>query len=142
MTARDINNSMAKYISDQTIKEVVKSGKNVKGARVLVLGITFKENCTDIRNTKVTEIIEELKEWGVIVDVHDPWVNVTEEIDWYKDYIIDNPLLSNIKYDAIVVAVGHDEFKNYTTKDFEFLSKGQKVVIDVKNIVDDATWTL
>ena len=142
LTARDINNSMAKFISDQTIKELVKAGKSVQGANILILGITFKENCTDMRNTKVIDIIKGLKEWNVSVDVYDPWVNLAEETYCYKGMIINDPLCLDMKYDAIVVAVGHDEFKNYTTKDFETLSKGSKVVIDVKNIVDDATWTL
>jgi len=142
LTARHINNSMAKHISDQTIKEIVKSGKTVKGARILVLGVTFKENCTDMRNTKVTEIIAELKDSGMLVDVYDPWVNLAQESTWYKHGIIKDPLSSDIKYDAIVVAVGHDEFKNYMATDYEHLSSGKKVIIDVKNIVGDATWTL
>ena len=140
--ARKINNAMGKYISDQTIKEIVSAGKTIKGARVLVLGVTFKENCADMRNSKVIEIIEDLQDLGVNVDVYDPWVDLVKESIWHKYGIVENPLISGVKYDAIVVAVGHDEFKTYQTQDYDSISNGNRIVIDVKNIVHDATWTL
>ncbi len=140
--ARQINNGMGKYIADQTIKEMIKVGKVIKGSNVLILGVSFKEDCPDMRNTKVIDIIEELKDFGVNVDVFDPWINHEEESKWYEHGNIDNPLESDKIYDAIVVAVSHKQFKSYTTNDYEQLSNGDKIIIDIKNIVDDPTWRL
>ena len=142
LAARQINNGMSKYIADQTIKEMIKAGKTIKGSDVLMLGVTFKEDCPDMRNTKVIDIIEELKDFGVNVDVYDPWVDHEEESKWYEHGIVDNPLESNKQYDAIVVAVGHRQFKAYSDSDYEYLSNGSQIVIDIKNIVDNPTWRL
>jgi UDP-N-acetyl-D-galactosamine dehydrogenase len=142
LAARQINNGMSKYVADQTIKEMIKSGKVIKGSDVLMLGVTFKEDCPDMRNTKVIDIIEELKDFGANVDVYDPWVDHVEESKWYKHGIIDNPIESDKKYDAIVVAVGHKQFKAYSESDYEQLSNGSQIVIDIKNIVDKPTWRL
>ena len=142
LAARQINNGMSKYIADQTIKEMIKAGKTIKGSEVLMLGVTFKEDCPDMRNTKVIDIIEELKDFGANVDVYDPWVDYTEESEWYKHGIIKNPLKSDKKYDAIVVAVGHKQFKEYNTGDYKKLSNSEQVVMDIKNIVDKPTWRL
>jgi UDP-N-acetyl-D-galactosamine dehydrogenase len=142
LAARQINNGMSKYIADKTIKEMIRAGKTIKGSEVLMLGVTFKEDCPDMRNTKVIDIIEELKDFGVNIDVYDPWVNHKEESKWYKHGIISDPLKNNKEYDAIVVAVGHKQFKSYTIDDYMELFKDNIVLIDVKNIVDEATWTL
>ena len=135
LASRQINNSMSKYIADQTIKEMIKAGKAIKGANILMLGVTFKEDCPDMRNTKVVDIIKELKDFGAQVHVYDPCVDPTEKKKWYTHGIIDNPLRHNKKYDAIVVAVGHRQFKEYTMDNYSQLSKGKEVIIDVKNIV-------
>ena len=142
LTARMINNGMSKYIANQTIKEMTKTGKAIKGSEILILGVTFKEDCPDMRNTKVINIIEELKDFGANVDVYDPWVDNTKESNWYTHGIINNPLESNKKYDSIVVAVEHKQFKDYTRDDYNFLSNENGVIIDVKNIVDKPTWRL
>ena len=142
LAARQINNSMSKYIADQTIKEMIKAGQVIKNSNILVLGVTFKEDCPDMRNTKVIDIIEELKDFDANVDIYDPWVDYEEEKGWYKHGIIDNPLKNNKKYDAIIVAVGHKQFKSYKSDEYSRLSNKNTVVIDVKNIVDNATWTL
>ena len=142
LAARQINNGMSKYIADQTIKEMIKAGKTIKGSEVLILGVTFKEDCPDMRNTKVIDIVEELKDFGANIDVYDPWVDPEEESGWYMHEIINNPLESSKKYDSIVVAVGHKQFKDYTQDDYDFLSNGDGVIIDVKNIVSDPTWRL
>ena len=142
LASRQINNGMSKYVADQTIKEMIKAGKVIKGSNVLMLGVTFKEDCPDMRNTKVVDIIEELKDFGVNVDVYDPWVDHAEESKWYKHGIINDPLNESNKYDAIVVAVGHKQFKAYTTDDYKQLSNGEEVIIDIKNIVDNPTWRL
>lgn len=142
LAARLINNGMSKYIADQTIKEMIKSGKTIKGSEVLILGVTFKDDCPDMRNSKVIDIIEELKDFGVNVDVYDPWVNNELESNWYKHGIIDNPLDNSKKYDAIIVAVSHSQFKAYTKDEYKLLSHGEGVIIDIKNIVDNPTWRL
>jgi len=142
LAARQINNGMSKYIADQTIKEMIKAGKTIKSSKVLILGVTFKEDCPDMRNTKVVDIIEELKDFGVNVDVYDPWVDHDSEKDWYKHGVIDNPLESDKQYDAIVVAVSHKQFKAYTEDDYNLLSSGKKIIIDIKNIVHNPTWRL
>jgi UDP-N-acetyl-D-galactosamine dehydrogenase len=142
LTARNINNSMASYVAANTIKHILKGGKSVTGARVLVMGFAFKENCTDIRNTKVSQIIADLHSNGLVVDVFDPWVDFTDCEDLSHCEIIRDPLQSKNKYDAIIVAVAHDAFKAYTARDYEEMSNGEKIVIDVKNIVAAPTWRL
>jgi UDP-N-acetyl-D-galactosamine dehydrogenase len=142
LASRQINNGMGGYIVDKTIKEMIKSGKVVKNSNVLMLGVTFKENCSDMRNTKVVDMIEGLKDFGVNVDVYDPWVDHAAEQNWYKHGIIGNPLESNKKYDAIVVAVAHEQFKKLTSDSYSLMSNGESIVIDIKNIVENPTWTL
>lgn len=142
LAARQINNGMSKYIANRTIKEMIKAGKTIKGSEVLMLGVTFKEDCPDMRNTKVIDIIEELKDFGVNVDVYDPWVDDASENQWYKHGIIKDPLKSDKKYDAIIVAVSHNHFKSYSESDYKKLSNVDKILIDVKNIVKNPTWRL
>jgi UDP-N-acetyl-D-glucosamine/UDP-N-acetyl-D-galactosamine dehydrogenase len=142
LAARQINNGMSKYIANQTIKEMIKAGKVIKGSNILMLGVTFKEDCPDMRNTKVVDIIDELKDFGVNVDVYDPWVDPKEEKKQYTYGIISNPLEGDKKYDAIVVAVGHKQFKAYTAENYSQLSNNQEVIIDIKNIVPNPTWRL
>ena len=142
LASRQINNGMTKYIADKTIKEMIKAGKRVKDSNILMLGVTFKEDCPDMRNTKVIDIIEELKDFGASVDVYDPWVNPNEEKKWYKHGIISDPLLNKKKYDAIVVAVAHKQFLEYKDEIYTKLSNATKVVIDIKNIVPNPTWRL
>ena len=137
LSARQINSGMGKYIADRTIKEMVKAGKIIKNSNILILGLTFKEDCPDIRNTRVVDIIRELKDSGSNIDVYDPWVNSNQKFRMIKD-----PLKSDKKYDAIVVAVSHKQFKAYTSDDYSRLSKDNKVIIDIKNIVKDPTWRL
>jgi UDP-N-acetyl-D-glucosamine/UDP-N-acetyl-D-galactosamine dehydrogenase len=142
LASRQINNGMSRYIANQTIKEMIKAGKLIKDSNILMLGVTFKEDCPDMRNTKVVDVIEELKGFGVNVDVYDPWVDHKEESKWYKHGIISNPLEDNKKYDAIVVAVGHKQFKAYTSENYSQLSNDKEVIIDIKNIVPNPTWRL
>jgi UDP-N-acetyl-D-galactosamine dehydrogenase len=142
LTARQINNGMGKYIANQTIREMIKSGKVVKNSDVLILGIVFKEDCPDMRNTKVIDIIKELKDFDINIDVYDPWVECEEASKWYMQGIINNPLESSKKYDAIIVAVGHHQFMQFTSEDYQFLTSENGVIIDVKNIVDHPTWRL
>jgi len=140
--ARQINNGMGKFIAEQTIKYMIKYDIKIKNAKVLILGVTFKEDCPDMRNTKVVDIIEELKEYGVDVDVYDPWVDPNENKKSYKHGIIDDPFKSDKKYDAIVVAVAHSQFKTLSEDDYKSISNKEPLIIDVKGIVKNPTWRL
>jgi len=142
LAARQINNGMGKYVAEKTIKEMIMAGKVIKGAKILMLGVTFKEDCPDMRNTKVTDIIDELKEYGTSVDVYDPWVDQEEEKKHYHHGFIDNPFEATIKYDAIVVAVAHKQFVQLTHSDYESISAEQAIIIDVKGAVQNPTWRL
>lgn len=142
LASRQINNGMSKYVAEQTIKYMIKAGCTIKGADVLILGVTFKEDCPDMRNTKAIGIIEELKEFGVNVDVYDPWVDADAENAWYKHGIINNPLESSKKYDGIIVVVAHKQFKKFSNEDYKKLTKHEPVIMDVKGIVPNPTWRL
>ncbi len=139
--ARQINNSMSKLIADKAIKYMVKADKKLNGANVLILGVTFKENCPDMRNTKVIDIISELKEYECNVDVYDYWVDRSDKESKNLPFIDELPLESN-KYDSIIVAVGHDKFKQISKEQYESMSSGEPIVIDVKGIVAEPTWRL
>jgi len=139
--ARQINNGMSKLIADKAVKYMVKADKKLNGANVLVLGVTFKENCPDMRNTKVTDIIKELQEFECNVEVYDYWVDKSDKET--KDIpFIDELPYNDHKYDAIIVAVAHDKFKEITPEEFAGLSKGEPIIIDVKGIVENPTWRL
>jgi UDP-N-acetyl-D-galactosamine dehydrogenase len=139
--ARHINNGMSKLIADKAVKYMIKKDKKLKGANVLVLGITFKENCPDMRNTKVADIITELKEYECNVEVYDYWVDESDRVSKKFNFIDELPHGSK-KYDSIIVAVGHDKFKELTAEQYEELSNGTPIVIDVKGIVKKPTWRL
>jgi len=140
--ARQINNGMGKYIAEQTIKEMIKHDKKIKGANILVLGVTFKEDCPDMRNTKVVDIIEELKSYGCAVDVYDPWVDRDEPKQHYKHGLIANPFEADTKYDSIILAVAHHQFKSLQRSAYENISTDEAVLIDVKGIIENPTWRL
>ncbi len=139
--ARHINNGMSKLIADKTIKFMIQKDKKIKNSNVLILGVTFKENCPDMRNTKVVDIIKDLKEFGCNIDVYDYWVDKSDRDSKGLPFIDELPLNSN-RYDAIIVAVAHDKFKDITKEQYESMSRGESVVIDVKGIVDEPTWRL
>ncbi len=140
--ARQINNGMGKYIAEQTIKVMISNDKKINKSNVLVLGVTFKEDCPDMRNTKVVDIIKELKTYGCNVDVYDPWVDPKGNYSNYKDGIIQNPFEATKKYDSIVVAVAHKQFKELTENDYENISEGVPVIMDIKGIVNNPNWRL
>ena len=140
LAARQINSGMGRYIANKTIKKMIQADIAIKNSNVLILGLTFKEDCPDTRNTKVIDIINELYEFGAKIDVYDPWLDKVEENNQYK--LISNPLKSSKKYNAIVVAVSHKEFKEYSREDYLKISKELNVIIDIKNIVDSPTWRL
>jgi UDP-N-acetyl-D-galactosamine dehydrogenase len=109
LAGRRMNDSMGKYVAGEVVKKMIKHGLYIKGARILVLGITFKENCPDVRNTKVIDVINELKEYETVVTVYDPWANPGEvKHEYGLDILAEMPKET---FDAAVVAVSHREFK-------------------------------
>ena len=142
LAARQINNGMGKYIAEQTVKQMIKKDKKINNSNILILGVTFKEDCPDMRNTKVVDIIEELKSYGCDVDVYDPWVDPSEKKQHYSHGIIQNPFKSHKKYDAVVVAVAHNQFKELSMEDYLSISSEESVIIDIKGIVKNPIWRL
>lgn len=130
LAGRRINESMGRYVSSEVIKLMIQRGVEVKGASVLILGITFKENCPDLRNTKVIDVINSLKEYGVEVTVYDPWVSEEEVREKYQVKLTKK--VPENKYDAIILAVNHSEFINLN---YEQLCERKSIVYDVKNSV-------
>jgi UDP-N-acetyl-D-galactosamine dehydrogenase len=128
--ARQINNGMAKYVAERTIKLMIKKGIQIKDSKVLVLGMTFKENCPDVRNTKVVDIITEMQEYGCNVDVTDYWADKNEVKHEYGLDLIENYNFDD--YQAIIVAVGHTEYKKLK------ISNENKVIFDIKSILPNA----
>jgi UDP-N-acetyl-D-glucosamine/UDP-N-acetyl-D-galactosamine dehydrogenase len=139
--ARQINNGMGKYIAEKTIKLMIKAGKIIKNANILIMGLTFKENCPDIRNTKVVDIIKELKDYGANIDVYEPWIDEKDK-DYYDYNFVQNPFENSKKYDSIVVAVGHEKFKTISQEQYDSLIENEKIIIDVKGIVPNPSWKL
>ena len=139
--ARQINNSISKLIADKTIKAMVSADKKLKNAKILVMGATFKEDCPDMRNSKVLDIIKELEEFECDVEIYDYWIDKSDISTKDLNFVTELPLDTN-KYDAIVVAVGHEKFKEITTEQYNSMSKGEPIVIDVKGIVEKPTWRL
>ena len=139
LAARQINSGMGKYIAEKTIKELIKAEKLIKNSDILILGFAFKENCPDTRNTRVVDIVRELKDFGANIDIFDPWIDSTKLLDYN---LITNPLESDKKYDAIIVAVSHKQFKAYTSDDYSSLLSSTEVIIDVKSTVKNPTWRL
>jgi UDP-N-acetyl-D-glucosamine/UDP-N-acetyl-D-galactosamine dehydrogenase len=136
LAGRRINDGMGKFIADQTIKHMIRSGSSIRGARVNVLGLTFKEDCPDIRNTRVIDVIDELKSYGVEVHVHDP---VPDPADADHEYGIKLESWDDLpRADAIVVAVAHREFVSRGIADFAAKVVERGCFIDVKCRFDAA----
>lgn len=133
LAGRRINDEMARYTAQHTIKLMLQNGIDVPRAKVGVLGITFKENCPDIRNSKIVDMVNEFKQWGVEVVVSDPWADSQEVIDEYNIQLSDISKLNQV--DALVVAVGHNEFRELTAQQLKNLVRSDKPVIaDVKSL--------
>lgn len=133
LAGRRINDNMARYVARNTIKLMLKNGLDVPRCRIGVLGITFKENCPDIRNSKVADMVREFEAWGATVVVADPWANAAEVAHEYGVQLgqvnAANPV------DALVVAVGHNEYRNTTPNELRTLCRGSKPVLaDVKSL--------
>ena len=128
LAGRRINDNMGKYAADQVVKLMIKRGVLINSARVLVLGLTFKENCPDIRNSRVIDVIEELRDFGCRVDVYDPWA---DEAEVKREYgIVPLKSFDEADYDCVVIAVAHDKFKG--------LKFSKALVYDIKNVYENA----
>lgn len=132
LSGRHVNNSIAPFIANKVMKLMIQKGQTIKGANILILGVTFKENCPDIRNTKVIDIFKEFSEFGTRVDIYDPWA-IAEEVKHEYGVDIISELDENKKYQAVLLAVAHDEFQTF---DFEKHFSAGAVVFDAKAVVD------
>lgn len=133
LAGRRLNDGMGAYVASQLVKEMLKKRIHVDGAKVLVMGITFKENCPDLRNTKVIDIITELRDFGVTVDCYDPWVNSAEAEKEYGIKTIQQ--LPVEEYDAVVMAVSHREFVEMGSERIRSTCKSSHVLYDLKYIL-------
>jgi len=128
LAGRRLNDSMGEYVASQVVKYMIKKGINVNGANILNLGITFKENCPDVRNTKAVDVISNLQDYGIKVTTFDPWANPTE-VEHEYSLICHRELVEGLKYDAIILTVAHKEFLDLDLKKF---LKENGIIYDVK----------
>ncbi len=135
LAGRRLNDNMGSYIANQVTKLMINKNIKIAEANILIMGLTFKENCPDHRNTKVVDIIKELKSFSCSVDVYDPWVNKQQVNDEYLIETIDKPIKN--KYDAIVLAVAHNDFKLMSEDQIRSYGKQKHILYDVKYLLKD-----
>lgn len=137
LSGRRINDGMSKFIAEKYIKELIKTGRIVKGSKVLVMGLTFKENCPDLRNSKIYDVVKDLEEYGLEVLVHDPVADKKEAIHEYGINLVELNQIKDIS--GVIIAVKHREFENIEIKDLEkyfiSLDENQGVLFDLKGIL-------
>ncbi len=132
LAGRRLNDNMGIYVANQVIKLMIKKGKKIEGAKVLVLGITFKENCPDIRNSRVIDVIRELQDFGCEVDISDYWAD-RDEVKYEYNLELKKDIDVDIEsYDAVILAVAHNDYKNLDLK------VSDQVVFDIKSVLDSA----
>ncbi|WP_343539385.1 nucleotide sugar dehydrogenase [Sphingobacterium thalpophilum] len=134
LAGRRLNDSMGEYVASQVVKTMIKKGINVNGAEVLMLGVTFKENCPDVRNTKIVDVIKALEDYGIKVTTFDPWANPTEVQHEYN-LVCSSKITQNVKYDAIILGVAHNEFVGMN---FDNFKKEINVVYDIKGVLNSS----
>ncbi|MGO2019112.1 Vi polysaccharide biosynthesis UDP-N-acetylglucosamine C-6 dehydrogenase TviB [Psychrobacter sp.] len=132
LAGRRLNDSMGEYVVTQLVKTMIKKRIQVEGAKVLILGLSFKENCPDVRNTKVIDIVHELQEYNIDVDVYDPWVDKAEAAREYNVTPISKPAMNN--YDGIILAVAHNEFVDMGVEQIRAFGKNEHVLYDLKYV--------
>ena len=130
LAGRRLNDSMGEYVVTQLVKTMIKKRIQIEGAKVLVLGLSFKENCPDVRNTKVIDILHELQKYNVEIDVHDPWIDTDEAKREYSITPISQPLSK--QYDGIIIAVAHEQFIKMGIEKIRALGKDSHVIYDLK----------
>ncbi|WP_208511624.1 Vi polysaccharide biosynthesis UDP-N-acetylglucosamine C-6 dehydrogenase TviB [Variovorax paradoxus] len=133
LAGRRVNDNMASHVADETIKLMLRKGFPVLGSKILVLGLTFKEDCPDVRNTKVVDIVRALKSYNAQVDIYDPWIEISEaEHEYGLKCLSEMPL--NGQYAAIVLAVGHHQFISLGIDEIKALGQANAVLFDVKSV--------
>ena len=132
-SARRLNDGMGEYVANQVVKQMNLNGLIVKNANILILGITFKENCPDIRNTKIVDIYHTLQQYTPNIDVYDPWANKELVMKEYNIPILNEKMKEEKKYDAIILAVAHKEFLEFNFENY--VSSKQSVIYDVKGVL-------
>jgi len=132
LSGREVNDQIASFIASKVVKLMIQKNIKFEGAKALVLGITFKENCPDMRNSKVIDMIQDLQEFGLKVDIYDPWVN-RDEVKSHFNLKLLSDLPESADYDSVILAVGHREFLHL---DLNNLKKNPSVVFDIKGILD------
>ena len=130
LAGRSINDNMSIYVASKLIKEMLRKNIRVKDSRVLILGFTFKENCPDIRNTKVMDVVMELEEYGMLVDCYDPWIDPIVVANEYGLAPIKYPLINT--YDSVIIAVSHDQFKEMGINTIKEFCKSESIIFDLK----------
>jgi UDP-N-acetyl-D-galactosamine dehydrogenase len=130
LSGRRVNDNMGIFVANKLIKLLIKKGLKVEGSKVLILGITFKENCPDIRNSRVIDVYQELREFGVEVDVYDPWASKNEVKEEYNIALLDS---LTERYDGILLAVSHDEYKTLNLENFK---NTNAIIFDIKGIYE------
>jgi UDP-N-acetyl-D-galactosamine dehydrogenase len=133
LAGRRINDNMGAYVAESVVKLMLKRRVHVAQSNVLMLGLTFKENCPDLRNTRVIDMIKEFQGYGANVDVYDPWIDAEEAKHEYG--ISPIPHLNNGKYDAVILAVAHNQFRDMGADKIRALGKPQCVLYDVKSLL-------
>ena len=136
LACRRINDAMGAHVASDVIKRMIQRGHAIAGARVLILGLAFKENCADLRNTRVVELVREFEDYGARVDVHDPWVDVTHAHAEYGMSLVDTPQAG--AYDAIVLAVAHDSFRDLGAAGARAFGKPGALLYDIKSLYAQA----
>jgi UDP-N-acetyl-D-galactosamine dehydrogenase len=134
LAGRRLNDNMGSYVADQVSKLMTKKRIHIVDANILIMGLTFKENCPDLRNTRVVDLVEEFEGFNCNVDVYDPWADKDEAVHEYGIKPIDQPVEG--KYDAILLAVAHDEFKELSLEQIKAFGKGNHVLYDIKYLLD------
>jgi UDP-N-acetyl-D-galactosamine dehydrogenase len=132
LAGRRINDGMGAYVASQLVKAMLKRRIHVDGARVLVLGLTFKENCPDLRNTRVIDVVKELRDYGVQVDVHDPWADAADAKHEYGLDLVEEPATQH--YDGVVLAVAHQLFRDAGSDALRAYGNVEQVFYDLKNV--------
>ncbi|PMH82795.1 Vi polysaccharide biosynthesis protein VipA/TviB, partial [Vibrio splendidus] len=133
LAGRRINDNMSRYVASQLVKAMLKKRIHVEGSNILIMGLTFKENCPDIRNTKVVDIITELQEYNVNVDIYDPWINADEAKKEYGIEVLTKKPAG--QYDGMIMAVAHDQFKAMSEDELKSLTKPESVIYDLKYVL-------
>ncbi|WP_018147494.1 Vi polysaccharide biosynthesis UDP-N-acetylglucosamine C-6 dehydrogenase TviB [Henriciella marina] len=133
LAGRRINDGMGAYVAGQLVKSMLRRRIQVEGSRVLILGLTFKENCPDMRNTRIIDLVSELRDYGIEVDVHDPWVDPTEARQEYGLELVETP--ESDAYDGVILAVAHDSYREAGAMSLRSYGRPDHVLCDLKSVL-------